>query len=103
MRTLKIAVVVMGIMLVVGFVALIAVIAGRVANKQKAIEAGGATTVPFAAAPIDLPAGARIETLAVGPDRIVVDLMLAGGERQLVVIDLASGRKLGTVPLRSAP
>ena len=96
MRGLKTAVVVMGIMLVVGFFALVAVIAGRVANKQKGAESVAA---PFAAPPIELPAGAHIETMAVGPDRVVLDVLLAGGERQLVIIDLASGRKLGAVPL----
>src|SRR5260221_11505946 len=99
MRTLKIAVVVMGVMLVVGFFTLVVMIAGRVANKQKGAESVAA---PFAAAPIEVPPGARVETMAVGSERLVLSLLLADGERQLLIIDLATGRKLGMVPLTGA-
>jgi hypothetical protein len=53
--------------------------------------------------PIEIPPGARIEAMSNGPDRVVLDVMLADGSRQLVVIDLATGRRLGTIPLRAAP
>src|SRR5258708_6156239 len=98
MRMLKTAVVVMGLLLVVGFFTLIVMIAGRFANKQKPAEPAAAS---FAGAPIELPLGARIETMAVGSERLVLDLLLANGDRQLLIIDLASGRKLGTIPLTS--
>lgn len=101
MRALKTLVVVMGVLLVVGFAALVAIVAGRLTRPGGGIAA--TASAPFAAAPIELPRGARIETMAAGPDRLVLDLVLADGERQLVVIDLASGRRLGTVPLHSAP
>lgn len=97
MRTLKILVVVMGIMLVGGFAILVAVIAGRVANKQAAAPSGAA----FVASPIDLPADARIEAIGVGADRLVLHLALPDGNRELVVIDLTSGKRLGTIPLRT--
>ena len=111
MRALKILVVVMGVLLVGGFVTLVGVIAGRVAQRPgtptatptAAPTAAPAAGPPFAAAPIELPAGARIETIAVGPDRLVVHLALPDGNRELVVIDLASGRRLGAIPLRTAP
>ena len=96
MRGLKTAVIVMGVLLVVGFFGLIVAIAGRL--KQK-VEPAAA---PFAAAAIEVPSGARVETMAVGPERLVLNLQLADGERQLLIIDLATGRKLGTVPLTSA-
>jgi hypothetical protein len=106
MRALKILVVVMGVLLVGGFVTLVGVIAGRVAQRPgtptAAPTAAPAAGPPFAAAPIELPAGARIETIAVGPDRIVVHLALPDGNRELVIIDLASGRRLGAIPLRTA-
>jgi hypothetical protein len=96
-RALKVLVVVMGVMFVVGFAALIAVMAGRLSR-------GGSTaTKVFTAPPIDLPAGAHVETLSVGSDRLVVDVALPGGNRDLVIIDLATGRRLGVVPLRTAP
>jgi hypothetical protein len=98
-RTLKILVVVMGVMLVAGVAILTVTIAGRVSPNR----AGPAPSPPFAAGPIDLPQGARIETMAVGPDRLVVDVVLADGTRQLLILDLVTGRRLGMIPLRTAP
>jgi hypothetical protein len=47
-----------------------------------------------------LPKGSELETMSTGADRIVLEIVLADGSRQLVVIDLATGRELGTIPLR---
>ena len=98
MAALKALVVVMGIMLVVGFVALIVVIAGRVSQKT----AGLGAAQPYTAAPVEIPAGARVEAMSAGPDRLVLDLLLPDGNRELAVIDLGTGRRLGTIPLRTA-
>jgi hypothetical protein len=98
-RTLKLLVVVMGVMLVVGIAVLIVTIAGRASRNS----AGLATSSPFAAPPIDLPQGAHIETMAVGPDRLIVDVVEADGARQLLIIELATGRRLGAIPLRTSP
>ena len=98
MRALKILVVVMGVMILAGVATLVVVIAGRVSRG-----AAGTSSQPFAAAPIELPAGARIETMSTGSDRLVIDLVLPDGNRRLVIIDLATGRSLGTVPLLTAP
>jgi hypothetical protein len=98
LRALKIAVVVMGIMLVVGFAALVTVIAGRLSR--------GPTSQPatsVAAAPLELPAGARIETIGVGTERLVLAVALPDGTRELIVVDIASGRRLARIPLRAAP
>ena len=103
MRALKILVIVLGVLLVGGFVTLVVVIAGRIGQRQTAPSSAPAASLPFAASPIELPAGARIETLAVGSDRIVLNLALPDGNRELVIIDLVSGRRLGAVPLRAAP
>jgi hypothetical protein len=99
MRALKIAVVVMGIMLAVGVVVLVAAIAARVSHKAPEPAPKGDFTAPA----IDLPAGSRIEAMTAGPDRLVIDLLLADGTRQLLILDLTTGRRLGTVPLRAAP
>jgi len=98
-RGLKILVIVMAVMILAGFAALIVVIAGRLSR-------GGPATVPaqpFAAAPIELPAGARIETMSVGTDRLVLDILLPDGNRRLMIIDPATGHLLGAIPLRTAP
>jgi hypothetical protein len=96
-RALKILVVIMGIMLVGGFIALVVSIAYMAKHRQVAAPA------PYAAPPIELPAGARIETMALGADRLVLNIVTQDGGRELLVLDLASGRRLGTIPLRAAP
>ena len=96
MRALKILVVVMGVMLIGGFAILVAVIAGRLGRSGNAVRSFAATT-------IDIPRDARIEAMTAGTDRLVLDLVLPEGRRQLVVIDLGTGTRLGTIDLRTAP
>ena len=98
MRALKILVVVMGVMILAGVATLIVVISGRLPRGG-----AGTSSPPFAASPIELPAGARIETMTTSADRLVIDLVLPDGNRRLVIIDLATGRFLGAIPLRTAP
>ena len=93
-RALKLLVVVMGIMIVGGFAVLLVMIAGRLSR------GGSAPSPSIAAAPVELPAGARVEAMSIGADRLAVDVVLADGSRQIVIFDLATGRRLGTIPLR---
>ena len=99
MRALKVLVVVMGVMLVVGFAVLVVVIAGRVSRGRPAATAAHGFGSPV----IDIPRGARIEAMTAGPDRLILALALPDGGRQLVVIDLAKGIRLGTIELRPIP
>lgn len=103
MRALKTLVIVMGIMLVGGFVALIISIASMTKHRETTLPVPATTRVPYAAPAIELPAGARIEAMALGADRLVLNIITPDGNRELLVLDLASGRRLGTIPLRAAP
>jgi len=94
MRGLKILVVVMGAMLIAGVAGLVVAIAVRLSHRAPS------PATAFTAAPIMLPKGSELETMSTGADRIVLEIVLADGSRQLVVIDLATGRELGTIPLR---
>jgi len=96
-RSLKILVVMMGVMLVAGFAALAAIIAMRLSHRPPSLPAA------FTAPPITLPHGATIERMSTGPERIVLDVALADGSVELVVIDLATGRPVGIFPLKEAP
>jgi hypothetical protein len=96
MRSLRIVVVVMGVMLIGGFLLLVAVVAGRLPR-------GGDIPRSFAATTIDIPRDARIGAMTAGTDRLVLELVLPEGERQLLVVDLATGARLGTIELRAAP
>jgi hypothetical protein len=93
-RSLKLLVVLMGVLLVVGFAALIATIAVRLSHRAPPPQEA------FTAPPISLPHGAKIESIGTGPDRIVLDISLSDGTRQLVVLDIRTGRLIGTIPLR---
>jgi len=97
MRGLKTLVIVMGVMLVAGVAGLVVAITTRLAHRAPAPAAA------FSAPPIMLPHGSKIETMSIGSDRIVLQVDLVDGTVQLIVIDLASGRQLGTIPLQEQP
>jgi hypothetical protein len=99
LRALKILVAVMGVLLVIGVAALVAMLAVRLSHRPGA----ASTATAFTAPPIELPHGAKIETMTTAPDRIVLQVDLVDGSVELVVIDLATGRLLGTIPLKEAP
>lgn len=99
MRALKSLVIVMAVLILAGSAILVAVIAGWLPRRGLAT----APSRPFAAAPIELPAGGRIESIGVGSDRLVLDLVFPDGNRQLVIIDLRTGQRLGVIPLRPTP
>jgi hypothetical protein len=87
----------MGVLLVAGFAALVAVVAVRLSHRPPPPREA------FTAPAITLPHGATIERMSTGPDRIVLDVALADGSVELVVIDLATGRLVGIFPLKEAP
>ena len=99
LRALKISVIGMGIMLVVGFAALIIVIAGRMSHRAP----GSSSTRTAAKATVEIPRGARVEAMTTAPDRLILDLVLPDGNRQIVIIDLATGARVGAIELRPGP
>jgi hypothetical protein len=93
-RALKVLVIVMGVLIIVGTGVVIAVIAARLAQNRAGM---------VSSATVAIPAGARIEAMTSAADRAIVALVLPDGSRQLLVIDLAQGRKLATIALRPTP
>jgi Family of unknown function (DUF6476) len=98
MRALKVLVTVMGVVIVVGFGVVAAVIAGRLARREPA-------SMPraFAVGTINIPRGARIEAMTAASDRLIIDLALPDGGRDIIVIDLVTGTRLGTIELHAEP
>jgi hypothetical protein len=96
MRGLKTLVIVMGVMLLAGVTALVGGIAIKLSHREPA------PATAFTAPPITLPHSSKIETMTTGTDRIVLRVDLIDGSVELVVIDLASGRLLGTIPLQES-
>jgi len=99
MRALRILVIVLGVLLVGGTVALIVAIVSRSGGRSAAVAAGKAP----AASTVTLPAGAAVLSVqTVGP-HVVVQVGApggAGGPQQLLVIDPASGALRTRIELR---
>ncbi|HTV89043.1 MAG TPA: hypothetical protein VME41_08515, partial [Stellaceae bacterium] len=95
----------LGLLIIAGFGALAVGIARRTVHatpRATAPAAAGAAERAFAAPPINLPKGAHVAGLSTGTNRLVVDVALPDGSEELLFIDLATGRRLGTVPLHTA-
>jgi hypothetical protein len=96
-RALKLAVIVMGILLVGGFAFVLAAIVyqaskGGQNSPSSAIE-------PPVAAELHIPKDAAVSTLALDGDRLALHLNSAEGP-EIVVIDLATGKTLARIRLK---
>jgi hypothetical protein len=100
MRALKLLVVTLGVLIVAGVVGLVAVMASRFAQRPAAPVAG---LPAFGTSTVRLPTGARLLGTEGTRDRLILRIVLASGAQQLIVIDLASGKPLGTIELRPDP
>ncbi len=130
MRLLKTLVIVMGVVLVVGFGALIYIVVGRIATPRQepapvavavppaAPEAAAGSDAPaetlaagaalpphftpsFGAQSLVLPAGARVSDFSAGGDRLVLRLILPDHSQQLAVVDLNTGALIGTLKIEN--
>jgi hypothetical protein len=88
--------IIMALMILGGLTLLGALIIGRLARHPAPPAAA------FSAPAIALPAGARVASISLGADRLVLDIALPDGNSELLLIDLKTGRRLGTIPLQTA-
>jgi hypothetical protein len=94
MRALKVATIVMGVMIVVGTIALVITVARRASAPVPSV----ATWPTSVAAVLDEPAGTRIAGIAAVRDRLAVRLE-GGGADRVVLIDPATGAVAGRISL----
>jgi hypothetical protein len=94
MRALKIATIVMGVLIVVGTMALVI----GVARRASAPGTGVASLPASIAAVLDEPTGTRIIGIAAVRDRLAVQLQ-GGGTDRVVLIDPVTGLVAGRVSL----
>lgn len=95
-RGLKTAVIVMGILLVVGFILVFSTIIYRTVNLGDDEGAPGvATTAKGYDRAIALPAGAQVQRVTPDSDRLLVEVVQADGVRMLIVLDARRGREIG--------
>jgi hypothetical protein len=91
MAGLKAIVIIMGVLIVGGFI----VIAVTIFNRATAPRGEAALTVP-------VPPGGAIDMTA-ADDRIVLRYRLANGQEQLVLINARTGKPAGTITLVPTP
>jgi hypothetical protein len=94
MRALKVAVIVMGVLIVAGTMALVIGIARRSSTPV----ASSAALPASVSAVLDEPAGTRIAGIVALRDRLAVQLQ-GGGVDRVVLIDAATGTIAGRVSL----
>jgi hypothetical protein len=97
MKGLRALVIIMGVLIVAGLVVVVVTIANRV------VGGGGIATTraapEFATADLPIPAGCQVVETTTADDRLI--LRLGTGERcnQVLIVDMATGRLLGTLRL----
>jgi len=95
MRALKLLVVVMGVLLVAGVVALGLAIAVRV-------QRGPAAETAAQPLHLSLPDGARILATEMSGDRLLVRLSLGDGAEQLLLLNARTGAEIAVIATRPA-
>jgi hypothetical protein len=90
MRALKTLVIGLAVLIVAG----LTVVAFTVVNRAGD---GAATGAAFGDVRVMIPPGSMIESTMVDGGRLVATLVLLDGSRRTLVVDLATGRRLGTI------
>jgi len=98
MQALKIATIVMGVLIVIGTMALVIVVVRRTAMPVPGPAAAVAALPASVAAVLDEPAGTRIAGIAALRDRLAVQLQ-GGGADRVLLIDPATGSVAGRISL----
>jgi hypothetical protein len=104
MRALRLLVIVLGVLLLGGTLALVVAIIMRSPRPAESRRpdpqpADSAKQAPYDTV-VDLPAGAVIQSIQPAGDRVLLHLVLPSGRQQLVVLDPGSGLRRGTIELR---
>lgn len=105
-RLLKVAVVVMGVMLLAGLAAVIAGMiyqASKVGKKPSSVAAQAAAGNGIAdAGALTLPEGGAVSSMALDGDRLAVHLTAPGGG-EIAIVDLTTGKVLSRIKLQTGP
>ena len=104
-RALKVAVVAMGVLIVVGLVVIFVTIAKRMtAGKGAEVAAAApAAAVPFGEALVAIPRGGRMVDFRSDGRRLLIHVRPPGLEDVIHVIDLETGKTMGTVTVAPRP
>jgi hypothetical protein len=89
---LKVLVIVMGLLIVAGFI----VIAAEIARRMSSASLPAAPAAAFTAR-VALPSGARVVSITSAGERMVIQVELQGGQAAAYIVDPRNGALLGTV------
>lgn len=97
MKPLLALVIIMGVLIVAGLVVVVVTIVSRMGSGN--VTASHAAAAPFAAVDLPIPAGCEVKETTTADNRLI--LRLGSGERcnQVLIVDMASGKLLGTLRL----
>lgn len=97
-RVLKIAVIVMGVLLVGGFSFVMAAIVYQASNLGERKSSPLPEVAPAPQGDLRLPQGASVTSMALDGDRLAIHLKTDAGS-EITVIDVVSGKVLSRIPL----
>jgi len=101
MRALKALVIGMGILILIGLAAVVVAVIQRAGDDgdddPSTVRSGAPAERGFGDVRVRLPPGAQVIGTSADGGRLIVHLRLAGGEARILVIDLATGKRLGAI------
>ncbi|MBM3600661.1 MAG: hypothetical protein FJX35_20860 [Alphaproteobacteria bacterium] len=104
MRTLKVLVVVMGLLLIAGVAIFITEIVRRLVAMRPPVTATTTAIGPgFDEKTVELPKNGRLTGVHTESGRVILRVLLPGNRETLIVLDLATGERLGTINVNPAP
>ena len=103
MQALKIMVVVMGVLIVAGVAVIATDIAKRVAAGRAPSATSGAAVTAFDEKTVELPKNGRLTGVHTEAGRVILRVLLPGNREMLIVLDLATGERLGTINVNPTP
>jgi hypothetical protein len=99
MRGLKALVIIMGVLIVAGFAVIVVTLINRsVGGNGATVKSTGA---PYKAE-FPIPAGATIVETDADDGRLIIRLKLPGGATQILIVNSATGRRIGQIDLPEA-
>jgi len=99
MTVLKIAVVIMGILLVAGFALVAITIVKRASNPEAA--AARASAGQFGVSDVRIAPGEAVKSFSMNENRIAIHVAGAGGD-QIILVHPRTGQEIGRIHLRSS-
>ena len=95
MRTLKVVVIALGVLIVAATAALVLKIADTAAPSR--VERA------YAPSTVEIPRGAEVIATEVAGERLILHVRLENGDLRFIVVSLATGKEIGSVDIREAP